>query len=252
MNNYVNIFVAVNYDTSNLVGFFIDSIKKLTKNYIIVIVDNFSNEKCRSDTKKFAEENIFILENENVGYGKGLNDGVLFSRSKVKSTNSRFYLSNIDIEYQKISSKSFNPSISLIPLINNKQKKFISINQKHFLGIHFIKFLRGNVLLFYIKVLLLKTIAIIPSKEWTIHGSCFVLDFSASYSETIFNKDSFLYSEELEFGSYLGYNEIKLNLSEISYKHIGSASIEKSFNTLKNKLVLFENSLDNWKKRWKV
>lgn len=122
MNNYFNIFVAVNYDTSNLVGIFIDSIKKLTKNYIIVIVDNFSNEKCRSDTKKFAEENIFIFENENVGqsilsvvYAPALKISYFAEKNnrsfKVKDVNSS--MDEINLYFNNIRHKLF---YTLVPL----------------------------------------------------------------------------------------------------------------------------------------
>jgi len=70
--------VILNWNTLDLLKKCVNSIKKHTKDYEIIIIDNGSNEK---GTKEFISKSTdkFIFNNYNVGFAKGNNQGARIS-----------------------------------------------------------------------------------------------------------------------------------------------------------------------------
>lgn len=80
-------FVILHYRTDNDTIECVESIRKKidTKNYRIVIVDNYSNNgslKKLNDVFDGSEDVVMIANHENLGFSKGLNVGILYAKKK--------------------------------------------------------------------------------------------------------------------------------------------------------------------------
>lgn len=249
-------FISVNYGTSHLISNYVLSIKNLISNAQIVIVDNYFSEEERLKVIEICKLlNVEVVENINNGYGNGLEIGINFVKREFEDI-SFFVLSNIDLIFTKFDYKETDYACGYIPKsLNNGQyvdNVFMTKFQKLFINIHKIPFLRKNKNMFLLKILFFKLLKFIPSKAWAVHGSCFIISWNnKDIIQPIFNKNTFLYSEELEVASYMEKNGMPFISSNILIEHIGSVSTEKSFSSLSDKMDIFVESFDNWYSRWK-
>ena len=79
----------------------------------------------------------------------------------------------------------------------------------------------------------------------------FSFNLKSLQSENLFNADTFLYSEELEFGSYMERAGVKFIDTEIKYVHTAHAATSKIINSRNDFLRLWKSSFNNWITRWK-
>lgn len=103
MNHYV--FIAVNFNGSNYTKSYIESIHEIilgeSDEIKIIVVDNYSSETDYQSLGKYCStitDVRLIRLNENVGYFKGLNQGIL---SVNKKKNTVFIVGNNDLTFDK-------------------------------------------------------------------------------------------------------------------------------------------------------
>ena len=252
-----NCYIVVNYKTYNECQACILSILKVEKYPIIIVINNI--EKCDFETfkkyhfEKFCQEkNIIIKSIFNIGYGRALNHGIEISKIINRKIN-YYFLMNADVEIIEIPKMSDCSGDALIPIIINgtvlKKTIFMNmLNRRFTILIARHKILKNNITFFLI-IAIQKIIIYIKSKPYTTHGSLFIIK-SKFIDDNLFNSNTFLYSEELEFGEYLLRRKLVLKESKIIYRHIGSASIKFEYPKLTNKIPLFRDSLNNWFSRW--
>ncbi len=101
-------FICVNYNNVNYTKQFIESIRKISTDIKIVIVDNDSNENDIVELKKIHDENVeVIFSDKNVGYFRGLNLGINAIDAKnydfvVIGNNDLYFESNFVEELKKM------------------------------------------------------------------------------------------------------------------------------------------------------
>lgn len=225
----MKIFIAVNYGTSNLVSGWVENIRRFDMDAVIIIVNNFKSiselNKIRSIS---AEYNITLLEIDNVGYGRALNHALSYCKQNLDYCNSVFFVGNLDIIYEHIPENYHDGRYVYISTAlegSRNRNPFLTKLQKKFLFLHRITLKTDLVFFLLCNTIILKLIGFLPSDIWTLHGSLFTFNGKCiANGELIFNDKSFLYSEELEFGSYMEKYKCAFVKTKIIYKHDAHAA----------------------------
>ena len=79
-----SVFLILHYKNYNNTFECINSIKKYNPNIDIIIVSNDTNNKNNKLLKKNFPYVTLIENNKNVGFGKGINIGIKYSKEKYK------------------------------------------------------------------------------------------------------------------------------------------------------------------------
>lgn len=255
-------FITVNYNSSHLVKDWITSIKKTCKNkHEIIIIDNFSTLKEKIIMQKLAKKyNFILIESSNIGYGAAINKGINYiknyenDKNKINN-NIVIFAGNMDLIYKNIPEKLSIGNFVYVPQVyenNRNRNPFLTRLQKN-LSINFYKLaaVTNSVFFYYIAIGINKLIGFIPSKIWAVHGSLFCFNYKLiNKYEKIFNDNSFLYAEELEFASYMEYkNAIFIN-TDIIVEHKSHATTQYINKSRKDFLKLWIPSFNNWLNRW--
>ena len=253
---HINIsFVILHYLVSDQTKKSIDSIKKNidTDNYIIVIVDNFSNNGSIEEIEKYVneDEKIIIVKNEkNLGFANGNNAGIKYINQNydcdfICVLNNDVYLKSSNI-YSQIKDEYATSFFAVAgPKIYTKDGKTTS-NPKG-TNIYTYKSVKHrqieiNVYYFLYKMHLDRVVQILEKRKLTgpktenkennqkiykvqLHG-CFYI-FSKKYFEYFdgFDSRTFLYmEEEILFQHLLNKNLMSVYLPQIEVFHEEDAS----------------------------
>ncbi|MDA7852936.1 hypothetical protein N9A71_05240 [Porticoccaceae bacterium] len=250
------IFIAVNYGTSELIDPWYHSIQLCFKQQCtLILVDNFSSDCERERVRKCCKAlNVILIENANTGYGSALNLAYGWVLDKVDMLSEKLIFSgNLDIEYISIGSKLPGETAVFMPFLESKKKgdqnPFLTHFQKNVFPLFTLaaKFKSRNLLL--LALLTSKILGIFPSRFYACHGSLFAFTGDL-LSKHIFNNESFLYCEELEFAEYVNRKGVQFSPSEIFYRHTGKVSTGSFFVSKKSKFMNWVISYNNWCRRW--
>ena len=250
------IFISVNYGTSNIIKQWITSIENFNNNQQIIIVDNFHSDIERLKVKQLSSELKFtLIESTNVGYGRALKVAFEYIKKKYSKLNDCvIFAGNLDIQFMCTEAKYLDGNIVYVPIaLEGKRNRnpFLTHLQKKLLKLHLISIQSESLPLFIIVIFLIKLAGYVPSKIWALHGSLFVFNASILNHGVIFNEKSFLYSEELEFASFIeNLSNSKIRNSKIEYKHFAHVATCALVSTRKIFYKLWKPSFTNWLNRW--
>lgn len=253
---HINIsFIILHYLVSDQTKKSIDSIKKNidTDNYLIVIVDNFSNNGSIEEIEKYVkdDEKITILKNkQNLGFANGNNAGIKYINQNYNCDficvlNNDVYLKSTNI-YSEIKDEYVASSFAVAgPKIFTKDGK-TSSNPK---GTNIFTYksvkhrqIEINVYYFLYKIHLDRVVQLLEKRKMPksttekkennnkiykvqLHG-CFYI-FSKKYFEYFdgFDSRTFLYmEEEILFQHLLNKNLVSVYLPQIEVFHEEDAS----------------------------
>lgn len=247
------LFGAVNYGTSNLISQWAVSARKASPGALLVLVDNFSTEKELNAAKKLANDHgIILIESDNCGYGTSLNKIVSYCKARFPTETDSpkvLLLGNLDVSFNRV---EFDDNRKHFACLASGVERgcqlnpFLTVLQKRFLFMHKIAIFFNSPLILLLSTVLIKALGIFKSPPWTMHGSLFCISYDSITGEKIFNDKSFLYSEELEFGSYLERNNIPLVWSGIEYQHIANVSTSKIIRGHREFFNYWWPSFNNW------
>lgn len=251
----LNIFIAVNYCTSSLIHSWVESIVNLDERALIILVDNFSNISERDKVVQICNLlDITFLLFDNIGYGAAINRAVDYIHQTFSfrpDCNVIVHAGNLDIEIKHIPDNFPKGNYAYImraqesgrnrnPFLTNLQKKFVLL--------HAFSLSLNSIAWFKFVIFLLRLISYIPSPTWTVHGSLFSVNYSAlRLKGPIFDANSFLYSEELEFGSWLNHAPLtKIIECDGKYEHCAHAATKSINSSASDFFELWKPSFRNW------
>ena len=247
--------IGVNYDSSGSISNWVTSIRNATPNAKIILVDNYSNSEERVKCLSLSKELDFrLLLSDNVGYGKALNLAFTWVKDHSKGESSTILAGNIDITFKTIPKKFECGKFCYIPEVyegNRNRNPFMTRAQKSILPIYNMAYSMNSTFFLKIAMLFNRIVAYVPSKPWAVHGSLFCFDISLLQNSCeLFNEDTFLYCEELEFASIVekeGFDYCNVGLS---YHHAAHVSTSKLVTDLSSFMHLWKPAFRNWNKRW--
>jgi GT2 family glycosyltransferase len=251
------IFISVNYGTTDIIRNWHRSIGDLFKHDKVIIIDNFYSLEERENIKKLSKELKFVLiESENIGYGNGLNKAFKYLQEEnLNLDNYIVFAGNLDILYKNLNISFVNGKNVYVPFaleIKRNRNPFLTIFQKHFLKLHLFSIKSNSLFVFKLVIVIIKLAGFIPSKIWALHGSLFIFNASILNHGNIFNENSFLYSEELEFASFVEHiANSKFIDCDVVYEHIGHVSTSSVIASLDDFYKVWKPSFNNWLLRWK-
>lgn len=251
-----NYFISVNYNSCESALLWLKSIRKLDPRGEVIIVDNYYSEDERRRMQAISDEHkIVLLTAENIGYGRALN--AAFEYLKVKQIPVEdivIFAGNLDVKFTSIAMKKQHFPSAYVPTVNERNRNrnpFLTTFQRRLLGLHRLSLLSGNRYVFMSVILLLKLARLVPSKIWAVHGSMFIFDGEVLNNGRMFNEETFLYSEELEFASYLQYNSIPLVDCDVAYEHVGGVATSAIVSSISDFMQIWKPSFINWLNRWR-
>ena len=250
-------FLTVNYGTSEFIEKWASSIRSLSNKSTLVLVDNYKSQEERKKTIDITHNlDIHLIKSENVGYGRGLNKAIDFCLEVEGDVPFIIFAGNLDIEFEEISFDYNNDKSVYVPIVEEESNKnrnpMLTYAQKLIIPVYHYSCSKKSILLLYFAILLNKLTSLIPSRLWAVHGSLFCFNSNCvEKKKPIFNENSFLYCEEMEFASYMENNNAKFKQTAIHIKHQQKAATGKLV-TSKNKFFeLWLTSFNNWYRRWK-
>lgn len=252
----MNFFIGVNYKSSKCIIPWVESIYHLDEKANVFLVDNFSSNREREICEKLAiEYNFILIPSDNIGYGRALNLAFSYLKNNFNpSIKTVVYAGNIDIKYNRIPNNiSYGNYVYLSEAVegNRNRNPFLTELQAKILPIYNLVLKTNSVLILKGIIGLNKVIGFIPSNVWAIHGSLFTFNGSLlEHGNTIFNENSFLYCEEIEFASYFHEKKFKIVPSDIIYSHDAHVSTAAVVSDLSDFLKLWKKSFFNWNKRF--
>ncbi|MBY7962943.1 hypothetical protein KW476_11060 [Vibrio fluvialis] len=255
MENKIYI-IGVNYGTSNLIIPWYNSVVDKAPQASLVVVNNYHSSEENERVNKIVKDlDITLISSENVGYGRALNKAINKIKSEISDgENVIFLCGNLDIKFKEIPKTFAVGKKAYVPVVSELGKNrnpFITKIQKRFLPLHKLSINTNNIIVFMGVITILKILSFIPSKIWATHGSLFCFNSSCLCDdENIFNEDTFLYSEELEFASYIESIGAKFVNTSLTYEHMAHAA---TFSIISDKSRFFEvwkPGFINWLKRW--
>ena len=253
--NYV--FISVNFNSSYLIDNWIKSINNCSTNSHIIIVDNFSTTEEREIIRSFSKKYSFkLLELDNVGYSKAMNQALLFCKKTFKK--GVIFCGNLDITFLNIPRKIINGSYVYVPKVTeserNNRNPFLTVLQKKIIPIYKSAAKKKSIYIYFLAVILNKILGFFPSKVWAIHGSLFCFNFSLirDLNDLPFNNNSFLYSEEWEFASFIENNNFSFLKSDIHVKHFSNATTSILIKNQKDFIKIWAPSFINYTNRWNL
>jgi hypothetical protein len=247
-------FIAVNYGTSNLISKWSENIYNLKKDAILVIVDNYKNKAERQRVSTLCDKySIHFIENQNTGYGSAINIAIKYCESKY-SNDKIYFAGNLDLIFKQIPENVNNFNVAYIPDViengNRNRNPFLTkLQAKFYRNFKFASYFNSNSI-YIMLVIINKLLKFIPSPVWTVHGSLFVFGSSVLSNKDVFNNNSFLYMEELEFGAFLESESILLIDSDVVVEHLSHVSTSDIVSSRKNYMAVWSNSFNHWYKRW--
>lgn len=247
------IFIAVNYNTSELIEGWHDSIKKTCKDNVLYVVDNFHSELERGRVITICKRlGVNVLESENVGYGRALNKCLLIVKSEYKDCI--IVAGNLDVTFLKFPTDipAGNYVYVCKAMEGSKDRNpFLTVLQSRFLFLHEFSISFNNIFILKAVIFLIKMAGMFPSKLWAVHGSVFCFHSSLLSDINIFNDNTFLYSEELEFASYVEHiSKSEFKLTGIKYEHVAHAATSSIIKKKRDFLAIWKPGFVNWQKRW--
>jgi len=247
------IFIAVNYNTSRLIEGWHDSIKKTCEDNVLYVVDNFHSELERGRVITICRSlGIHVLESENVGYGRALNKCLSIVKSEHKDCI--IVAGNLDVTFLKFPSDlPVGNYVYVCKAMEGSKDRnpFLTTLQSKFLFLHKFSMSFDNIFILTAVTFLIKIAGIFPSKLWAVHGSAFCFNSSLLSDINIFNDNTFLYSEELEFASYVEHiSKSEFKLIDITYQHEAHAATSSIIKKKRDFLAIWKPGFANWQKRW--
>lgn len=248
-------FVAVNYGTSNLIESWVSNIRSFDTEGTIIIVDNFKDDNERQFVKLMQHRLGFsLIELGNVGYGVALNNAISFCLDDSNGQDFVVLAGNLDIVYENIpKSLPSGKYVYISKAMEGKRNRnpFLTRLQRKAMKLHRLVLLSNSVVVLMGIFVITKIIGKIPSKIWTTHGSMFGFHSKCLDKDNeIFNSDSFLYGEELEFGSYMESQKCEFIEADIVYRHEAHAATGSLVDSRKKFMSLWTVSFNNWLERW--
>lgn len=248
-------FIAVNYGTSDLIESWVSSIRKASQNFSIVLVDNFKNQGERDVVRVLREKLGFnLIELENVGYGQALNKAIDFCLADAQAHDFIVFAGNLDIAYESLPDDLPEGRFVYVAQAMEGERNrnpFLTKMQRRVVGFHRLSLLTNSLFVWMAVILVTKIVGKIPSKIWTVHGSLFIFSSKCiDKNREMFNAQSFLYSEELEFGSYMESKGAKFIDVDIVYRHAAHAATGSVVASRREFMSLWVPSFRNWVKRW--
>lgn len=207
MNNIKIGIVIVNYNGEKFQNDCIDSIFKSTfQNFLIIVVDNNSTDKSMELLKKYNDNRIIkIYNNENLGVAEGNNIGIkkslelscthtlLLNNDTVIQPNTLESLINTGKKYQVVSPKIYFYDTNKIWYSGGYLSKF-KVNSKHY---------------YYEKT----DNNIIYKEEYDYAPTCCMLIENKIFNKVgLMDKNYFLYYDDTDFCTRLKLNNIKIGL----------------------------------------
>lgn len=254
-----NIFVSVNYDSSSLIVEWYQSIKSLDHNSSFILVDNFSSDLERESAINICTElNIKIILSENVGYGRALNVVYKYILDTYEVLDEiTVFSGNLDVYFKSLPCYLPKGNYVYVPKVfegNRNRNPFLTKFQSRFLRLHRFSLKSKNIAVFKSVIVLLKITSFIPSKIWAIHGSLFCFNgriLNTSVNGALFNEKSFLYSEELEFASYIdNVSKSTFINTDIICEHDAHVSTSKLICSTNDFFEVWSPSFYEWLVRW--
>jgi len=252
-----NIFISVNFKSSHLIDNWVKSINNCSIDSDVIIVDNFSTieerEILRLSSKKYSFK---LIELDNVGYSKAMNQALLFCKKTFKK--GIIFCGNLDITFLNIPDRFIHGSYVYVPKVTeakrNNRNPFLTVLQKKINPIYKIAAKKKSVYIYFLAVILNKIAGYCPSKIWAIHGSlfCFNISLINDLDNLPFNDNSFLYSEEWEFASFIESNNFSFAKSDIHIKHFSNATTSILIKDQKDFIKIWAPSFINYVNRWDV
>lgn len=247
-------FISVNYGTSALINEWVANIRGFEPSALILIVDNFKSKEERENIKDLSSKLDFILlESDNVGYGRALNLAIKYCRNLTSDSDIIYFAGNLDIKY--ISIPAVFPSGKFIYQAKACERKrdrnpFLTRLQKKALFLHLLTLKTNSPIVLLFVTSILKLLGMVRSKIWTVHGSLFCFNEKCLSDMEVFNEKSFLYSEELEFGSYMELHHCEFIKVDLSYSHDAHVATGALINSKRKFIQVWRPSFINWMVRW--
>jgi GT2 family glycosyltransferase len=247
------VFIAVNYGTSHLIAPWSQSIKRCIESPVLVVIDNYRSDEERNKVQDLCISNgVDFIASNNVGYGRALNHAISSVLSQYKGFDIDFFVGNIDVEYTKIGSLPDGDFVFMATALEGRRNRnpFLTEAQMRFLPLHWLTLQTMSPFVLIVVTTILKVIGYFPSRPWAVHGSVFCFSSRILKRGCLFNEDSFLYSEELEFASYARSVGAQIVKVDIEYIHIAHASTSNIIKNRKDFLRHWRQSFINWRSRW--
>lgn len=247
--------IGINYGTSRLIERWIKTFRNGDLNAEVIVVNNFYSSKENEVVSKLSEEHKFeVIQSENIGYGRALNKAISSIKERIGDQEALIICGNIDIEFKSISNFYQKGKYAYIPSTlegSRNRNPFLTLAQKRVLFLHKYSTAYDSLLMFTFVILILKVMSIFPSKPWAVHGSLFCFNASCiGDKQDVFNDDTFLYSEELEFASYMEKNGVELSHCALTYEHSAHAATFDIISSKRKFFNVWKPSFNNWLSRW--
>ena len=192
------------------------AIKKFTKKYPIIIIENSLNKKVKSKIEKKHKNIKVIIPNKNLGISAGYNLGIK------KSKTNLVYLSSPDTIIDSKNLKKLESCVSKIKdfsifaptYYDESIYKNYDINQNN-------KFKTNNHSLYFKKYKI---------KQASLVDNNFIINKKKINELGFFDENIFMYYETMDFSNKITLANKKIYVSEkIKFKHLGSQSTNKKF-----------------------
>lgn len=248
-------FIGVNYGTSNLIESWWRHISKHTKDAKFIIVDNFKSQNERKKVEKICNNyKITLIKLDNIGYGKALNIAIKYCVNQQNKVPAIIFAGNLDIEFSHIPKKLEHGNYVYIPKVMEGYKNrnpFLTKLQKKVVGLYRVQLPFSSPIALNIMISLTKFLGFFPSPTWATHGALFCFNMQVIDSSlNVFNEESFLYCEELEFASYMEKQGAIFLDSNIACNHIGGVATSSIISSKKDFLKIWKPSMKNWINKW--
>lgn len=247
------IFIGVNYNTSALIENWYNSVQSSCKNNKFYVVDNFHSESERSRVISICERlGVHIVESENVGYGRALNKCL----AVVKSEHEYCAIVAGNLDVMCLNFPEDLPDGNYVYICeavegSKDRNPFLTKFQSRFLSLFTLPLVLNNVYIFMAVILLIKILGKFPSKLWAVHGSVFCFNSRILSDIEIFNEKTFLYTEELEFASYVQHiSKSEYKMTNIRFQHTAHAATSSIIKKRVDFFALWRLGFSNWRNRW--
>lgn len=250
--------IAVNYGTPELIHDWASNIRADNPNAKLLVVDNFhSNEVREQSLAACKTHDVKLLPSENVGYGRGINRGLsyLLEQETILDTDTIVF-GNLDVALSQLTlNNQTQTPCAYIPIVFQNginRNPFMTQLQRKFVWVYDVVTIVQKPLALRLAAGIIKVLGKIPSAPYAVHGSLFVMNGAAlkKTGAAIFNEDTFLYCEEMEFAEVLRQAQIPLETCSIEVRHIGKVSTGKVTSTLADFIRVWLPSWKNWRARW--
>lgn len=259
MNNKLKTGVVVlNYNDYKTTIKLIEKIKKYKSIDVIVIVDNCSTDESYENFKKYTDDKVVLIKSDkNGGYAYGNNFGIHYLIKNYKSEI--IIISNPDVEFEEKLVEKIKWEFE-----NNSKYVLLSgimldingnvVNTPYWDIPTYMDDLRNN---FFIGRKIKKEFKIDYKKEImeveVVPGSFLAIKADILRDIGYYDENTFLYCEERILGKKLKDKGYKSGIiTGISYKHMHSISIKKTFKKVDTIKIFYKSKLYYNKKYNKI